>query len=92
MPKKLPNHLKAKSRYNNDCSIKGVAINFMKIQKESAIRKPISSGIPAVDIKLKSIPAIGKYINLYNNSHQTAATIAHGINAYRESCRNSKKK
>ncbi len=33
MPKKLSTSTKASSRYNNDCSAKGIVSNFNKIRK-----------------------------------------------------------
>ena len=44
MPKKLSTSTKASSRYNNDCSAKGIASNSNKIRKDAAVTKPISTG------------------------------------------------
>ena len=39
MPKKLSTSRKASSRYNNDCSAKGIVSNFNKIRKDAVVRK-----------------------------------------------------
>lgn len=41
---------------------------------------------------LTTIPGIGKAVKLINTPPQIGAHIAHGINAYQESCGNRKKK
>ncbi len=92
MPKSLSEAEIAKSRYNNDCSPKGIAQNFMQIRKNASVEKPISSGNMVADTQLKKIPVVGKYIGFYNNASFVTSNIAHGINAFNESCSNRKKK
>lgn len=92
MPKILSEAEKAKSHYNNDCSVKGIASNFMKIRKDASVEKPISSGNMATDTQLKKIPVVGKYINLYNTGSFVGSHITHSVNAIGESCSNRKKK
>lgn len=92
MPKRLSTSAKATSRYNNDCSVKGVASNLLKIRKDASVPKPISTGSTIADRTLTKIPVIGKGIKYLNASSFGGAHTAHGINAYKESCRNRKKK
>ncbi len=92
MPKILSEAEKAKSRYNNDCSPKGIAQNFMQIKKDASVEKPVSTGNMIADTQIKKIPVIGKYINLYNTDSFGGSNIAHSINAFNESCGNRKKK
>jgi len=92
MPKKLSNSQRVKSRYNNDCSAKGLISNFNKIRKDAAVTKPISSGSMAGDTVFNKIPIAGKYIKNYNTGTSVGAHIAHAVNAYNESCSNHKKK
>lgn len=92
MPKKLSTTQKATSRYNNDCSAKGIASNFVKIKKDASVSKPISTGHIVTDKVLTSVPVIGKTIKYLNAGSFGGSHLAHGINAYNESCRNRKKK
>lgn len=92
MPKKLSTSTKASSRYNNDCSAKGIVSNFNKIRKDAAVTKPISTGSSIGDYAITKIPYIGQVIKAYNKGSLGGAHIAHNINAYNESCRNHKKK
>ncbi len=80
------------SRYNNDCSAKGVARNFIKIRKDAAVSKPISTGSVIGDWAITQIPVLGKGIKYTNQGYLGGATIAHGIAAYKESCGKRKKK
>ena len=80
------------SRYNHDCSVQGVFDNFLKMRKDTAVEKPISSDIPAADYALNRIPIIGKYIKAYNLSSQACSTLAQALNAYHESCQTINKK
>ena len=88
----MPNIYNSYSRYNNECSVHGVFDNFLKMRKDTAVEKPISSGIPAADYSINRIPIIGKYIKAYNSSSQAGAALAQGMNAYHESCQTSNKK
>ncbi len=88
----MPNIYNSYSHYNNECSVHGVFDNFLKMRKDTAVEKPISSGIPAVDYSINRIPIIGKYIKAYNSSSQAGAALAQGMNAYHESCLASNKK
>ncbi len=92
MPRKLYESEKSVSRYNNDCSPIGVATNFIKIRQDANVGKPISTGNAAGDFVLTKIPYIGKAVKSINIPPQVGAHIAHGINAYRESCGYRKKK
>lgn len=92
MPKRLSTSAKATSRYNNDCSVKGVTSNFIKIRKDASVSKPISTDSIIADRALTKIPIIGKGIKYLNAGSLAGAHIAHGFNAYNESCRNRKKK
>ena len=92
MPKKISTSTKASSRYNNDCSAKGIASNFLKIRKDAAVPKPISTGSSIGDYVITKIPYIGQAIKAYNRGSLGGAHIAHGVNAYNESCHNHKKK
>lgn len=92
MPKRLSTSAKTTSRYNNDCSVKGVTSNFIKIRKDASVSKPISTGSIIADRALTKIPIIGKGIKYLNAGSFGGAHTAHGINAYNESCRNRKKK
>jgi len=92
MPEKLYVPKIVKSRYNNDCSVKGVASNFIKIRKDAAISKPITTNSTIGDYIITKIPYIGQTIKAYNNGSSGGAYIAHGKNAYNESCRNHKRK
>lgn len=92
MPKKLSTSTNASSRYNSDCSAKGIASNFIKIRKDAAVSKPISTGSSIGDYVITKIPYIGQAIKAYNNGSLGGAYFAHGKNAYHESCRNHKKK
>lgn len=92
MPRKSLISTKATSRYNNDCSTKGITSNFIKIRKDAAVSKPISTGSAIADKALTQIPVIGKGIKYLNVGSFGGAHIAHGINAYGESCGNRKKK
>ncbi len=97
MPKKLSTSTKASPRYNNDCSAKGIASNFIKIRKDAAVPKTLTTGNKMLDYVLQSkianqAPYIGYGIKAINIPPQIGAHIAHGINAYNESCRNHKKK
>lgn len=78
------------SRYNEDCTPKGIFNNFMKIRKDAKVSKPITTGNFIGDYWLQRIPGIGSYIKYYNNGNLAGATIAHGIAAYNESCKNKK--
>lgn len=79
-------------RYNNDCSTKGIASNFIKIRKDAAVSKPISTGSIIGDYAITKIPYIGQAIKAYNKGSFGGSHLAHGINAYNESCRSRKKK
>ncbi len=92
MPKKIQTSTRASSRYNNDCSVVGVAKNFMKIRKDASVSKPITTGSVVGDWCLTQTPGIGKVVKIINTPPQVGAHIAHGINAYKESCGNRKKK
>lgn len=92
MPRKTSASQQSISRYNNDCSAKGVAKNFIKIRKEATVEKPISTGSSIADKMLTKLPIIGKGIKYINLGSSLGAHTAHGINAYRESCGNRKKK
>ena len=97
MPKKLSTSTKASPRYNNDCSAKGIASNCIKIRKDAAVPKTLTTGNKMLDYVLQSkianqAPYIGYGIKAINIPPQIGAHIAHGINAYNESCRNHKKK
>lgn len=86
-------YYKSISRYNSDCSIKGVVKNFIKIKKDASVSKPISSGSSIADKSLVTkIPVVGSIVKRLNQSSMVGAYIAHGINAYKESCINRKKK
>ncbi len=58
----------------------------MKIRHDAAVGKPISTGNVAGDFVLTKIPYIGKAVKGINIPPQIGAHIAHGINAYKESC------
>ncbi len=97
MPKKLTTSTRTSSRHNNDCSAKGIASNFMKIRKDAAIPKTLTTGNKMLDYVLQSriaskAPYVGYGIKAINIPPQVGAHIAHGINAYNESCSNRKKK
>lgn len=97
MPKKLSTSTKAASRYNNDCSAKGIVSNFLKIRKDAAVPKTLTTGNKMLDYVLQSrvaskAPYVGYGIKAINTSPQVGAHVAHGINAYNESCRSRKKK
>lgn len=92
MPKNLSTSSKASPRYNNDCSAKGIASNFIKIRKDAAVSKPISTGSIIGDYAITKIPYIGQAIKAYNKGSFGGSNIAHSINAYNESCRSRKKK
>lgn len=97
MPKKTLTSTKISSRYNNDCSMKGVAKNFMKIRKDAAVEKTLTTGNKMLDHVIQSkvsgkIPYIGHAIKAINIPPQVGAHIAHGVNAYNESCISRKKK
>ncbi len=92
MPRKLSTSVKATSRYNNDCSVAGFTKNFMKIRKDAAVPKPVSTGSMVGDWVVTKTPVIGKGIKFLNRSNQAGAYVAHGINAYKESCGNRKRK
>ncbi len=79
-----------KTRYNEDCTLKGIFNNFIKIRKDAEVTKPITTGNIVGDYLLQRIPKVGPYINYYNNATLAGAAIAHGIAAYDESCKNSK--
>lgn len=91
MPRKNTS-TKRTSRYNNECSSKGIAKNFLKIRKDAEVKKIISTGSVMGDLILTKIPVIGKGMRYINTGSAAGANIAHGINAYRESCGNRKKK
>ena len=85
--------MKAKSRYNSDCSVKGVVKNFIKIKKDASVSKPISSGSSIADKSLVTkIPVVGSIVKRLNQSSMVGAYIAHGMNASKDSCINRKKK
>lgn len=92
MPRKTSGSQQSTSRYNNDCSVKGIAKNFIKIRKDAAVGKPISTGSSIIDKRLTQLPVIEKGIKYMNIGSSLGAYTAHGVNAYRESCANRKKK
>lgn len=97
MPKRLSTSAKATSRYNNDCSVKGITSNFIKIRKDATVPKTLTTGNKMLDYVLQSrisskAPYIGYGIKAINIPPQVGAHIAHGFNACNESCRNRKKK
>lgn len=92
MPGKLSTSTKASSHYNNDCSIKGIASNFVKIRKDTAVPNPISTESVMGDYVITKIPVIGKGIKYLNKGSFYGSHLAHGINAYNESCHSRKKK
>lgn len=64
----------------------------MKIRKDASVAKPITTGSKVGDFIITKIPYVGKGIQAINIPPQIGAHIAHGINAYNESCNNRKKK
>lgn len=80
------------SKYNNNCSAVGVAKNFLQIRKDAEVKKPISTGSGIADFMISQIPGVGKVVKIINTPPQVGAHIAHGINAYRESCGSRRKK
>lgn len=64
----------------------------LKIGKDAAVSKPISTGSIIGDYAITKIPYIGQAIKAYNKGSLGGSHIAHGINAYNESCRGRKKK
>lgn len=92
MHRKLSVSQQKLSRYNNNCSVKGATQNFIKIKKDAAIQKPISTGSAIGDWVLTKVPVIGKGVKYINIGSTLGAYTAHGINAYRESCGKRKKK
>lgn len=85
MHRKLSVSQQKLSRYNNNCSVKGATQNFIKIKKDAAIQKPISTGSAIGNWVLTKIPVIGKGVKYINIGSTLGAYTAHGINAYRES-------
>lgn len=92
MPKNLSKAEIAKSHNNNNCSPKEIAKNFMQIRKDAYVEKPISTGSVVGDWVLTKVPVIGTGIKYLNTGSFAGSHIAHGINAFNESCRNRKKK
>ena len=86
----MPNIIK--SRYNKNCTIVGVAKNFLQIRKDAEVKKPISTGSNIADFALSQLPGIGKAMKVINTPHQIGVHVAHGVNAYKESCSNRRKK
>ncbi len=80
------------SRYNHDCSFGGIVDNFLKIRKDAAVEKPLTTGTIIGDWILTQIPGIGKGINAYNKGTFIGSNISHAINAYNESCNHAYKK
>lgn len=71
--------------------------NFLKIRKDAAVPKALTTGNKMLDYVLQSrvtskAPYVGYGIKAINTSPQVGAHVAHGINAYNESCRSRKKK
>ena len=64
----------------------------MKIRKDAAVPKPISTKSVLGDYVITKIPVIGKGIKYLNAGSFGGSHLAHGFNAYNESCRNHKKK
>ncbi len=89
----MPRETLTSSRYNNDCIMKGVAKNFIKIRKDASVEKTLTTGNKMLDHIVQSkvsskIPYLGHAIKAINIPPQVGAHIAHGINAYNESCSN----
>lgn len=61
-------------------------------RKDAEVKKPISTGSGIADFMISQIPGVGKVVKLINTPPQVGAHIAHGINAYRESCGSRRKK
>lgn len=80
------------SRYNHDCSFGGIVDNFLKIRKDAAVEKPLTTGTTIGDWILTKIPGIGKGINAYNKGTFGGSNISHAINAYNESCNHNLQK
>lgn len=64
----------------------------MKIRKDAAVHKPITTGSTVGDYIITKMPYIGPVVKAINIPPQVGAHIAHGINAYNESCKKRKKK
>ena len=84
------------SKYNNDCTPRGVAKNFLTITKETKVPKTISTGSKVLDFiaqsKIaKSIPYVGKSVKAANYGPQIGANAARIQAAYKESCGNRRK-
>ncbi len=98
MPKKT-------SKYIGDCSVKGVANKFKKLEYMSNISHSISTGNKMIDKQIskyatKAInsmvkgPRLKAVINIsgkmYPYTEKTGANIARAITAYKENCKKRK--